>query len=96
MITIAEYFEVDADNLAMRIHQRQQIRCPRMQKCLFAITYYMYHGGISYDSIGRFLGKNNDAIRGYESKGRLMMRGDHAAMIASLPKIPSSLEIVVK
>tara|TARA_R110000868_G_scaffold271838_1_gene531161 strand:- start:4857 stop:5180 length:324 start_codon:yes stop_codon:yes gene_type:complete len=93
IIIIAEHFEVNTDVFAKRIIEQQQIRCLRMKKAVYSLTYYMYHGGMSYDKIGRFLGKHNDAIRRYESQGRLMMRGDHAKMIDSLPKIPTTLEI---
>ena len=91
ILCIAEYFGIPPEHLA----DQRQARGVRMRNAAASLTYYMHRGGYSYASISRFMGKGDDAIRKLESQGRLMMRGDHAAMIESLPKIPSTLEITL-
>ena len=84
---IAKHFELDPDKLADTIHKQKDIRGPRMKHAMFSLVYYMGQIGYTNSQIMRFIQKQSDQTRHYEAQGRLMMRGEHAKMINSLPMI---------
>jgi hypothetical protein len=90
ILAIAGYFEIDPLALA----DQRKTRGARTQNAMAAFVYHLYSCGMSYDRIGKFVAKYECQVRMYESKGRLMMRGEHKSMIDSLPKIPNTLGIV--
>lgn len=87
ILVISEHFQIDPKALA----DRRTTRGVRMRAAMASLIFHMRACGYSYAALERFFAKGNDAIRKLESQGRLMMRGEHKAMIESLPKIPTTL-----
>ena len=91
ILTIAEYFEIDPLALA----DQRKTRGARTKNAMAAFVFHLYSCGISYDRIGKFIFKHECQVRMYESQGRMMMKHEpHREMIESLPRIPTTLEII--
>lgn len=91
-ITIAEHYGTTAEKLLSAVCYRGQ----EVQNARNVFTYHLHHCGMSITSIARILSRSIDSTDKRRARGAITLMGDDRAMVESLPRIPSSLEISKK
>ncbi len=86
---IADYFKVPADHIISESPRKGT----RIQDARALLAYHLYDCGMSFESIARLLMRSVDHIRRIESAGAIRMMGKDKDLLATLPRIPSTLEI---
>lgn len=86
---IAEYCNFEASKMFTQV----QSKSLAVREGRAMLIYHLHREGMSFDAIGKLVGRSGDHCRRAEAQGVIRMMGDDRKLLDSLPKIPSSLQI---
>ena len=90
IVAIAEHCGVKPEQLVSETPWKGRA----LQEAKGLLAYHLYACGMSFESIARVMRRSVDHVRRLEGQGAIRMMGDDRKLIDSLPKIPTTLEIV--
>lgn len=86
---LAEHYEIDPS----KMFTATQSKSLAVREARQMLIYHLYRNGMSFDRIGKLVGRSGDYCRRMESQGAIRMMGKDRKLIDRLPVIPSSLRL---
>lgn len=88
---VAKYFSVDANKVLTSFAPKN----PDVARARILVWYHLHKCGMSFAAIARLFGKlSADNVSRRVKYGMLAMTGEESILLATLPKIETTLEIV--